>query len=271
MVRRRRSSTRPIAGTAVAAALVVVALGGCAASDDASEASLVSAPSASNTEDVGAPATTAAATTTAAPATTTAGPTSPESETIATVPEEPVPGIDSDDPFCRAWSEFAGSFQALTFASIEGVDALVGARLEVVAAGAVVAAARSLDDAFPDEIADEREVFVDDVIGPFTRRAARAADELRSAGVGDDDVELLGEAWLAALVEADTNDPVLTVAVPAELDAAVVAATAAFAADVPPIAGDPSLITRAEAPATLDYLAERCPDQGVLAGNDAIG
>jgi hypothetical protein len=59
--------------------------------------------------------------------------------------------------------------------------------------------------------------------------------------------------------------------VPVELDAAVVAATTAFAADVPPIAGDPSLITRAEAPATLDYLAERCPDQGVLAGNDAIG
>jgi hypothetical protein len=159
----------------------------------------------------------------------------------------------------------------LTFASIEAVDPLVGARLEVVAAGAVVAAVRSLDDAFPDEVADEREVFVDDVIGPFARRAARAADELRSVGVGEADIELLGEAWLAALVASDATDPGITVAVPAELDTAVAAATAAFAADVPPIAGDPSLVTRAEAPATLGYLAERCPDQGVLAGNDAIG
>ena len=191
-------------------------------------------------------------------------------ETIATVPEEAVPGIDSEDPFCRAWSEFAGSFQALTFASIDGADPLVGARLEVIAAGAVVAAARSLDETFPDEIADEREVFVDDVIGPFARRAARAADELRSVDVGDDDIELLGDAWLAALVAADATDPVITVAVPADLDAAVVAATAAFVADVPPIADDPSLITRAEAPGTLGYLAEQCPDQGILAGNDAI-
>jgi hypothetical protein len=113
-------------------------------------------------------------------------------------------------------------------------------------------------------------VFVDDVIGPFARRAARAADELRSVDVGDDDIELLGDAWLAALVAADATDPVITVAVPAGLDAAVGAATAAFAGDVPPIAADPSLISRAEAPRTLGYLAEQCPDQGILAGNDAI-
>ena len=113
-------------------------------------------------------------------------------------------------------------------------------------------------------------MFVDEVIGPFARRAARAADELRSVGVGDDDIELLGDTWLAALVASDATDPVIAVDVPPELDAAVVAATAAFAADVPPIASDPSLITQAAAPATFGYLAEQCPDQGVLAGNDAI-
>jgi hypothetical protein len=256
-----------------AVALVVAALAGCASGDDAtSETSDVPEPSASVTDVAPAIATTTPTTTpTTTTPTTAPSPTPTANETIATVPEAAAPGIDSEDPFCRAWSEFAGSFQALTFASIDAADPLVGARLEVVAAGAVVDAARSLDEAFPDEIADEREVFVDDVIGPFARRAARAADELRSAGVGDGDIELIGDAWLAALVGSDPADPTITVDLPAELDAAIDAATAAFAADVPPIADDPSLITRADAPGTFGYLAEQCPDQGVLAGNDAIG
>ena len=74
-----------------------------------------------------------------------------------------------------------------------------------------------------------------------------------------------------ALVALDAADPVVAVDVPAALDAAVDASAAAFAAIVPPIAGDPSLVTQAEAPGTFVYLAERCPDQGVLGGNDAIG
>ena len=271
MVRRARSEARSIAGTAFVVAWVVATLAGCtSAYDDAGGAAAVSEPSITAVGTVSTATETTTATTTAIETTVASTTTSPVDETIATVPEQAVPGIDSEDPFCRAWSEFAGSFQALTFASIEAADPLVGARLEVVAAGAVVAAARSLDDAFPDEIAEEREVFVGDVIGPFARRAARAVDELRSAGVDDEDVELLGAAWLAALAASDPADPVIAVDVPAELEPAVDAATAAFAADVPPIAGDPSLVTRAEASGTLGYLAEQCPDQGVLAGNDAI-
>jgi len=272
MVRRGRSSTQSIAGTVFAVAFVVAALAGCASGDDAAgEPSAVPEPSMSITEPAStATITTPTSTSTSTSTSTTTVPTPPVNETIATVPEAAVPGIDSEEPFCRAWSEFAGSFQALTFASIDGADPLVGARLEVVAAGAVVSAARSLDDAFPDEIADEREVFVDEVIGPFARRAARAADELRSVDVGDDDIELLGDAWLAALAASDPADPVIAVDAPAELDPAIDAASAAFAADVPPIAADPSLITRAEAPGTFGYLGEQCPDQGVLAGNDAI-
>ena len=270
MVGRRRSSVRPIVG---AVWLVSAALAGCSSDDGSTgDASAPAAPAASS--GVATTPTTATTATATATTTTPATATATANETIATVPEQAVPGIDSEDPFCRSWSEFAGSFQALTFASTDGADPLVGARLEVVAAGAVVAAAQSLDDAFPDEIADEREVFVDDVIGPFVRRAARAVAELRSVGVGEDDIELLGDAWLAALATADATDPVIVVDVPAELDAAVDAAvdvaSAAFAVDLPPIADDPSLITRAEAPGTLGYLAEQCPDQGVLAGNDAI-
>jgi hypothetical protein len=258
-------------GTAFIVAFVVAALAGCSSGDDAASDTAVFESSTSRTEvEIAATTSTTATAATTETTTTAASPTSSVSETIATVPEQAVPGIDSEDPFCRAWSEFAGSFQALTFASIDGTEPLVGARLEVVAAGAVVAAARTLEDAFPDEIADEREVFVDDVIGPFTRRATRAADELRTIGVGEDDIERLGAAWLAALVASDPADAVIAVDVPAELDAAVDAATAVFGVDVPPIAEDPSLITRAEAPGTLGYLAEQCPDQGVLAGNDAI-
>jgi hypothetical protein len=191
------------------------------------------------------------------------------SETILTVPEEGVPGIDSGDPFCRAWSEFAGTFQALAFASVQ--DSVSAVEREVIAASAVVAAVRTLDDTFPQPIIAEREVFVDDVVGPFARRSARAVDELRAAGVDDDDLARLADAWLRALVDAGVDDPEIAADIPAELVAAVDAAATAFALDVPPIAADPSLITDADAPATLGYLAEQCPDQGILGGNDAIG
>ena len=175
--------------------LVAITFAGCDSDDDATSAtseSDVSAPSSARLSDPVADE----------PTTTRPLPTSPPSspatvgETIATVPEQAVPGIDSEDPFCRAWSEFAGSYQTLTFASIVAADPLVGARLEVIAAGAVVSAAQALDEAFPDEIAGERERFVVDVIGPFARRAARAVDELRAVGLADD-VELLGRAWPA--------------------------------------------------------------------------
>ncbi len=193
----------------------------------------------------------------------------PSTVAIAAVPDAGVPGIDSGDPFCRAWSEFAGSFQALVGASAAGVES--GAtRLEVVASGAVSSAARTMADEFPVPIAFEREVFVNDVIGPFVRRADRASGELRAVGLSPAEIELLGDLWLAALVDAGVDDPEIDVAVPEGLSDAVVAAVVEFSADVPAIMEDPSLITQASAPATFDFLADNCPDQGILAGNDAI-
>ena len=44
----------------------------------------------------------------------------PSTPAIEPVPETGVPGIDSGDVFCRAWSEFAGSFQALGLVSAIG-------------------------------------------------------------------------------------------------------------------------------------------------------
>ncbi len=256
----------------VGGVLVVGALAGCDRNDDATGAT-PSESSASTTEPaIVERATTSdsdTAPTTTVDATTTVVTPPTASETIATVPEEGVPGIDSADPFCRAWSEFAGTFQALAFAS--ALDVADAAEREVVAAAAVVDAVRTLDDEFPESIVAERVVFVGDVIGPFARRSERAVDELRLAGLDDEQIIALGDVWLRALADAGVDDPEFTVAVPDDLVAAVDAATAAFADDVPPIAADPSLITDADTPATLAYLAERCPDQGILAGNDAIG
>ncbi len=254
-------------------AVVVAALGAaaCSGDGDASREATVATSVAPTSESASGPARTTDPTsdstlTSTVVVSSLAEPTA----TIATVPEQGLPGIDSSDPFCRAWSEFAGSFQALTFASVVGSDPFAAARLEVVAAAVVVAAVQSLDEEFPDSIADEREPFVADVVGPFGRRAARATQELRAAGLTPDDVATLGDAWLVALVETGVDDPDIVVAVPDDLTAAVDEATTAFAANVPSIAADPSLVTDAETAATFDYLAQRCPDQGTLGGIDAI-
>ncbi len=235
---------------------VASAVAGCSGGDDAGDPPLVD-PSASSE-----PASSSAASTTE--------PLGAGTETIATVPEQGVPGIDSADPFCRAWSEFAGSFQALVGASAAGAES--GAtRLEVVASAAVSSAAQTLADEFPLPIAFEREVFVNDVIGPFARRADRASEELRAVGLSPTEIELLGDLWLGVLVDAGVDDPEIDVAVPDDLIDAVVAAVEEFSTNVPAIVEDPSLVTQASAPATFEFLATNCPDQGILAGNDAIG
>jgi hypothetical protein len=273
--RRRRVSAAPLGALLAAVVAVTVAAGCSGAGGDAdvsapTSATSLTSPSSTQSEPASAPTSEAAASSSTA-ATTTSGPAVAGAETIATVPEVGVPGLDSADPFCRAWSEFAGSFQALAFASATASDALSAARLEVIASGAVTSAVRTLAEEFPDPIAAERDVFLDDVIGPFARRAIRAADELDSAGLSSEQIRGLGDAWLAALATTGADDSDLVISVPDDVTVAVDAATATFAAGVPPIVSDPSLVTAAEAPATFDHLAENCPDQGILAGNDAVG
>ncbi len=186
------------------------------------------------------------------------------------MPDDGVPGIDSENAFCRAWGEFAGSFQALVLVSSVGTDPVEAARLEVVAAPAVVSAARSLDDTLPEAVAGERTAFVDGVIGPFSRRAERASEALATAGLSSAEVAELGDLWLGALIDAGVDDPEIAVVVPAGLAGDVDAAVVEFVASVPAIGDDPSLVTAATAPATFGYLADNCPDQGILGGNDAI-
>ena len=179
-----------------------------------------------------------------------------------------MPGLDSGDAFCRSWSEFAGSFQALGLVSAFGdpVDAL---RLEVIASPAVLAAVDGLDAALPGALADERSALVESYAGPFARRAAQRADELVRAGIEDPD--RLGEIWLTQLAEQGVDDPALAVTLPPDVDPkAIESATEAFGAAVPSIVQDPSLITDVAIPATESYLAANCPDQGVLGGNDVV-
>ena len=67
----------------------------------------------------------------------------PVVESIPPVPETGVPGIASDDLFCRAWSEYAGSVQALSLAW--AVQPAAAASALEVAASDAVARGRRLD------------------------------------------------------------------------------------------------------------------------------
>ena len=190
--------------------------------------------------------------------------------TIPLVSDTGVPGIDSDDAFCQAWSQFAGSFRAIGLVSaIRDVDA--GLRLEVIASGAVLDAISGMGEHLPAELEPEREVLLDDFAGPFGRRAAKAGESLATAGLSADGVGLLTDAWLTTLAEIGLDDPSLDVAIPDAVDAAVFdAAFAEFAAATPAIGDDPSLTTFTEIPLTDAYTLASCPDAGTLSGNDDL-
>jgi len=201
--------------------------------------------------------------------TTTLVPTT-STTVIPTVPETGVPGIESGDDFCRAWSEFAGTFQALALASNLAADPAVARRAEVAAAPAVVAAVSDMDAALPAVLEPERDVLLEDLVGPFGRRAERALDALVGAGTSAEQADALGDLWLVTLAERGLDDPDITIVAPADVEPVLSAAVAVFSAEVPPISQDPSLVTGAEAPATEQYLSDNCPDQGTLAGNDVV-
>ena len=189
---------------------------------------------------------------------------------LPTVPEVGVPGIDSVDLFCRSWSEFAGSFQALALASTLATGDLAAQRSEVVASGAIVAAVDGLDEHLPPELEDEREVLIIEFVGPMERRAVRAGADLAVAGLTTEQSDQLSEVWLTALVVAGVDEPDIELDIPADLAPAVEEAVASFSRSVPLIHEDPSLITDASVPLTEAYIVENCPDQGTLGGNDVI-
>jgi hypothetical protein len=218
--------------------------------------------------------TTSSAPPTTAPPTTVAPTTEPTPTTVPPPTPPPadtgVPGLDSEDAFCAAWSRFGGSWQVVLAASAFG-DPDDAARLEVLASTVVGDAYDAMFDVWPDELASERDVVADDFFGAFQRRSADALAALSAAGADADDIELLADVWVDALATRSPSDPVLDVAVPDELGEVVGAAADRFAGQRTPFTQDPSMVITAETPATDSFLGAACPDQGSIFGGDVIG
>lgn len=196
----------------------------------------------------------------------------PSTPLIEPVPETGVPGIDSADAFCRAWSQYGGSFQALALVSAErDLDAALG--LELLGSTSVIDAHTAMAAELPPELEVERTLFIDQLLGPFATRARLAQTALVEAGIETDG---LSEYWLAALSEQGVDSPNLSLEPPPNVDpdafaAAISGFSASFEPDDQRIVDDDSLVTNAVAPLSTDYLASNCPDRGILAGNDEVG
>ena len=192
----------------------------------------------------------------------------PVVESIPPVPETGVPGIASDDLFCRAWSAYAGSVQALSLAwAVQ--PAAAAAALEVAASDAVAQAVASMADEFPADIEANREALTVDVPGPFLVRAARAREALLDAGATDSEIEQLGAAWIEAIAAAGLDAEDVSIVVEDGVEQKLSIASKAFLADTPSILEDPTLdTTEFDITPSLDYIFDNCPDRGTLAGND---
>ena len=174
-----------------------------------------------------------------------------------------VPGLDSDDEFCRSWSEFAGTFQALALAASLARDPADAARTEVAGSSTIVAAAAGLDEHLPDELESERQALTVGLVGPMARRAGAAVDALTAAGLTDAEISALGEAWLGTLTASGLDEPIEQVPLDPAVADRVDAAAASLAAARPSIVEDPALITDASTSAGLnDFRTGARPDAG---------
>ncbi len=267
-MQRATRTTTLIAIVALAAATVV----GCSRDDDAgstSSAAVTSAPGVTaepSSAASEAPVTSIVDDTALPVGTLPPGPPI----TYETVPEQGIPGLDSPDRFCAAWSRFGGSWQVILGAAVFGDDPADAFRLEVIASPVVGEAYDAVFAAWPPELAGERDVVADQYFGAFQRRSADAAAALDEAGAGAADREAISEAWIAALSVRDPEQPVLDVALPDGIDPLVTEAARLLATRRVPFPADPSMVIVAETPATDAYLTATCPDQGLLAGQDVI-
>ncbi len=193
----------------------------------------------------------------------------------STLPPEPkgVPGLDDEDPFCAAWASYSGTVQAIGVAVAFGtVPSQEVARLEVVAAAALVSAVNGIGSNWSNELVGERSLVLTDLLGPFLRRAEKALSAARDAGLDDYQIEQLAALWLDALRNRDNASPEIVLpALSSDLAPLVDAAAAAFDAAVTPFAEDPSLVTVGiDTPLTDAYLAEHCPDLASIGVGDAV-
>jgi hypothetical protein len=187
---------------------------------------------------------------------------------VVEVPETGIPGIDSEDAFCAAWSRFGGSWQVIQVAANFAPDPSIVPAMEVVAAPVVGAAYDAMFAAWPDELATERDVVADGFFGPLDRRAEAALTALAAAGASEGDLAAIGDAWVDALTARELDDPVLTPDLTDEQWALVDRAATTFDQQLVGFVEDPSMRITVETPLTDAYLATACPDQGALAGGE---
>ncbi len=195
----------------------------------------------------------------------------PASDPVETVPESGVPGLDSDDLFCAAWSRFGGTWQVLLVGSTFLDDPELVARWEVASAPLVVGAHSELFAQLPAELESERAALADGYFGVFERRALDARDALVGSGANGGDIAGLSEAWLAALESRDPATPDVEFVEPDALVGLVDVASAELLGRRNAFHLDPSLIVTVETPLTDAYLESNCPDQGTLAGGEVDG
>lgn len=245
---------------AVVVLVAALVVGGCDRGTAAEPGPSTAAPAPGNASPAGSTVPVAAAVTTAAPA-----PTAPP-------PTTGVPGLDSDDAFCAAWSRYAGSYQVLAVAAFFLADQPGRAfELEVAAADTVAAAHADLGANWPAELESERGAAWESSYGPFAARAARVGELLAEAGATPAQRRAISAAWLDALARRNPDDPDVPLELDGELAALVAAAATAVAAELPPIPQDPTLVIDTATPLTDAYTASNCPDAGLLAGSDVNG
>lgn len=195
----------------------------------------------------------------------------PQPETtppIVEVPETGVPGLDSSDAFCAAWSRFGGSWQVLAVGSSFLENPPIVAAWEVAAAPVIADAYDELLVHLPAELATEADAVADGYFGVLVRRSTAAGEALAATGASADLVDEIGEAWIAALAVRDPLSPDLALELSDEAAGVVAAAGETFASQRVEFHLDPSMVVAVETPLTDAYLEVACPDQGTLGGQE---
>jgi hypothetical protein len=213
-------------------------------------------------------------TTSGVTAAVTAGATTDDSAEVATtepaatgVPvDSGVPGLDSGDAFCSAWSRFGGSWQVLV--QVASIAPAAASRLEVIASTVVGDAYDAVFAAWPEQLEGERDVVADGYFGAFQRRNADAAAALAEAGATSTQVEQLAAAWTDALARYVPGAGAVEIDIPASLNPTLDVAAEAFEQVRVPLISDPSMVITVSTPLTDDFLATACPDQGWIVGQD---
>lgn len=187
---------------------------------------------------------------------------------LVAIPETGVPGLDSSDRFCSAWSRFGGSWQVLLVGSTFLGDPDRLAEWEIAASTVVGPAYDDLIAGLQEELASEADLVAEGYFGVLDRRLDVAEAALASAGADDAARETLRSAWIDALATRDPSTPDLAFTVPDGLEAIVADAAATVRSQRVEFHVDPSMVVDAVTPLTDAYLETSCPDRGTLTGQE---